>query len=75
MNTRVLEIHLMEEDFEENQVEVNARRVYRNRPDYIGDMNDEDFAKRFRISKATCNLILGKIGSRLGCSTERLVKK
>ncbi|KAI8114807.1 hypothetical protein CVS40_12871 [Lucilia cuprina] len=50
MNSRVFELISMEEEFEEIQPQENAERIYKNRSNYLEDMDEDNFRKS-RISK------------------------
>ncbi|XP_036336216.1 putative nuclease HARBI1 [Rhagoletis pomonella] len=50
---RVLYINRLEEIFEDSEQKTASHRQYRYRPDYLERYDDNEFIKRFRLSKPT----------------------
>ncbi|XP_052848338.1 LOW QUALITY PROTEIN: putative nuclease HARBI1 [Drosophila gunungcola] len=46
-------------------------RVYQTRPNFLEDMDDDEFIAKFRVSKATCSMLLQKIGGKMEHLTSR----
>ncbi|KAI8118363.1 putative nuclease HARBI1 [Lucilia cuprina] len=53
MFNRGVNINLMEDELEEHEFQVNVEKVYHARPNYLADMDDNEFFKRFRLSNVS----------------------
>lgn len=71
MFNRGIYINLMEDELEEHEFQVNGERVYHARPNYLADMDDDEFCKRFRLSKATFKMVLDMITNKISSMTDR----
>ncbi|XP_016959612.3 putative nuclease HARBI1 [Drosophila biarmipes] len=68
---RAIYLHSMEDSDEEVAVRPRKPRVYKTRPNFFEDMEDDEFVSKFRVSKATCSLLLKKIGKKMEHLTSR----
>ncbi|XP_016992707.2 putative nuclease HARBI1 [Drosophila takahashii] len=69
--SRAIYLHSLEDSDEELLVRPRKPRVYQTRPNFLEEMEDDEFINKFRISKATCSLLLQKIGKKMEHLTTR----
>ncbi|XP_020813969.1 putative nuclease HARBI1 [Drosophila serrata] len=68
---RAIYLHSLEESDEDLDFVPRKPRVFRARPNFLRDMEDEEFLTKFRISKSTFAYLLERIGNKIESQTTR----
>ncbi|XP_016984339.1 putative nuclease HARBI1 [Drosophila rhopaloa] len=69
--SRAIYLNSLEDSDEELDVRSRKPRVYQTRPNFLDEMEEVEFINKFRISKATCLMLLQKIGRKVEHLTSR----